>query len=417
MSNCSSAKDNSKIFDLLNEASKQLNITNPKFDVSSTNKKGDGYMSVIYNATITSTNEDERNEKNKKVSVIVKLSPENKSFREQAFTKELFENEIMFYHEILTSFHEFQKSKSIEKPFIFAPKCYASTMMNEREGLVLENLKVKGFQLWNRMIPMDRNHLEITLKGYAKFHALSIAFKDQHKEKFLEYKTRMHDVFELYDRNSVSKESFQKMAEGVTSYFDPIKDKKYLEKFVNYLQSMKDTSGLFYSKNMDEYGVVIHGDGWCNNMMYKYEDSTNNSKPLDICFLDFQIINYNTPIHDFTHFFYTSSSKEDQDNLEHYINMYYETLSDFIKKLGSDPEKTYPKSVFNAHWKKYCSNGINVAMFMIKMMTSESDEVPDFAKTSEKESILDALSYEPKNTDYKKRVRDIIVHFCDRGFI
>nr|XP_022903199.1 uncharacterized protein LOC111415673 [Onthophagus taurus] len=402
--------NNENIIPLLNTVSKNENISNPQYEITYSMKKGDGYLSVIYDAKI-------KNDQNQEVlSVITKISPENQIFREQTHIENVYKNEVLFYEEIYPAYCAFQKEKGLNL-FDFAPKCYATTLESNKEALVLENLKDQGYKLWNRMVPMDANHIEFTLKAYAKLHGVSFAFKDQRREMFDGFRSKIVDIFEDFSRNDLHLEVFNKLAENTVNFFDPIKDEKYVNKFKDYIKTMPDFTTKFASRNMDEYGVIGHGDCWCNNMMYKYGDPKNNLKPTEIRFIDYQIIRYGSPVTDFSHFFYTSSSKSELDNIEYYRNIYYDELTATIKQLGSDPNELYPKSVFDAHWKKYCVNGLNVALFLIRMMTTEAEEIPEYNDLSEAMNVVEKMSFEPKNDGYKERVRDVVMHFYDKEYI
>ena len=68
-------------------------------------------------------------------------------------------------------------------------------------------------------------------------------------------------------------------------------------------------------------------------------------------FLDFQVVNFETPVYDISYFFYSNASKTDLDNHQHYLTLYYNTFSDTVKILGSDVTKLYPLDIFMDHWR------------------------------------------------------------------
>ncbi|GLH16796.1 Uncharacterized protein GBIM_21080 [Gryllus bimaculatus] len=102
-----------------------------------------------------------------------------------------------------------------------------------------------------------------------------------------------------------------------------------LEKYKNPEQ-IKKLVDMFDTKN-DGFNVVVHGDFWTNNMMFRYEDGI----PVDIRFVDYQISNVCSPAIDILYFLNTSLS----DNVsEHHqdllIREYHAEFQEVMGLLG-----------------------------------------------------------------------------------
>lgn len=109
-----------------------------------------------------------------------------------------------------------------------------------------------------------------------------------------------------------------------------------LEKLVEKLTKIEDT---FYKRicattvrDDNDFNVILHGDLWANNIMFKYDD---NGEVEDTVLVDFQICYYGPPALDVTYCMYTSShndvSELDWDMLVQY---YYDELRTTLKKFN-----------------------------------------------------------------------------------
>lgn len=125
------------------------------------------------------------------------------------------------------------------------------------------------------------------------------------------------------------------------------------------------------------------------------------------------------PVLDVAYFFYTCSAKELIDNLEKYLGIYYNKLASHLRKLGSNPDKIYPYSIFWEQWKKYARFGLIYAMTLIYIMLTEENESVNLEDVAEADkSVADAFNFEIANSDlYYDRVRHIILHFVENKFI
>lgn len=81
--------------------------------------------------------------------------------------------------------------------------------------------------------------------------------------------------------------------------------------------------------------------------------------------LDFQLAYVTTPIHDLAYFFYSGASKHDMDRLDHYLDIYYDSFSEFVRELGADPTELYPYHVLKDEWKRYSVPGVILGEFFV----------------------------------------------------
>lgn len=187
-------------------------------------------------------------------------------------TDRIYANEIYFYKTVYPSYTKFQEERGlIEDGFRNAPEYYGARRERFNEIIILENLRSKGYTLFNRFKFMDDAHLTLVLKTFAKFHAVSFAFKDQMAPLHDEMCGNCYDVI-------ISMEAmgfFKVLADMARDFFeklDPIEDKDIVDRSETILEKMADCVQNSH-KSGNRYSILTKGDCWSNNMMILYEVS------------------------------------------------------------------------------------------------------------------------------------------------
>ncbi|RZC33175.1 EcKinase, DUF1679, and/or APH domain containing protein, partial [Asbolus verrucosus] len=321
--------------------------------------KGDGYIGDIIFVGVTATNGTASTEE---YSLVLKCSKRSQILREISPVKEAFMNEIYFYDVVLPAFTRFQKEKGITDLFDSVPKCYGTLIGDNTEVIVFENLKHIGYSLWDKKKPLTRQHVDMVVKEYAKFHAVSIAMKDQNPEQFEELIAPLGDIFKKFV-DSVDVETLY--GNVIDEICDSLKDEldgnillkwRNIKKQINFIMNdiARDVEGL---------KVVLHSDCWNNNFMFKHS-ADEESRPLKVAILDWQISKYSSPIFDLSYFLFACISKGDIENLEAILKSYYESLANYLRRLGSDSEALYRFDQFLEDWKKLCRFGILITCML-----------------------------------------------------
>lgn len=227
-------------------------------------QKGDNYMGII--TSITLKNEE------KEMSLVLKTSHSNEQYRNEAKIKEAFEREVYFYETILPELSDFQKQNKMPHPFEGFPTYFGSHVEDNMECLVMEDIRKLGYGMWNRKKAMDKSHIMAVVEEYAKLHSVSLAFSEKEPEIFNEMKKKMYDIYASgYFTNPEKLTHFVgkmmdkalNIAEGHPRATQAIEN--FIPKIVDYYQN--DLLDPDYHK------VFVHGDCWCNNLMFLYNVS------------------------------------------------------------------------------------------------------------------------------------------------
>lgn len=123
--------------------------------------------------------------------------------------------------------------------------------------------------------------------------------------------------------------------------------------------------------------------------------------------LDFQLSRVGSIAADLSYFLYTCTDGVLREKYyDELIMHYYQVFSDFLRELGSEPDKLFPYEIFLEHLKKFSAYGVIMSILVLHLMLSDSDEIPDM--TNEK-SKIEEFNYESRNVDvYLARAKDVI---------
>lgn len=108
---------------------------------------------------------------------------------------------------------------------------------------------------------------------------------------------------------------------------------KLVEKFTNIEDTFYDRICATSVRDDNEFNVILHGDLWSNNIMFKYDDVTGDVE--DTVLVDFQICYYGPPALDVTYCLYTSSHNDVAElDWEMLVQHYYDELRATLTKLN-----------------------------------------------------------------------------------
>lgn len=245
----------------IKEAAAAIGINDFEYHVESMCGKGDNYIANLFRVGIKDTN-DEANS----ASVIVKTLVN--TARQETF-HELHKREVDVYEKVIPKFSKIQDVLNEEDKVVF-PNCVLSRFDDGQEILILEDMNIKGFSMSDKVARFEQlslTEVELILKELAKFHALSLIYKNQEPESFKNLKHEFHDL--MFDTKFLNKSQlrkyFDESFEMSLNVVDDVETSKLLRKI-----GMKLTKILrFYTKPSKGCNVFCHGDCWVNNLLFK----------------------------------------------------------------------------------------------------------------------------------------------------
>ncbi|XP_037052130.1 uncharacterized protein LOC119085750 [Bradysia coprophila] len=406
------------LVELLENVAKTEGFENFTYAISAGSNHGDGFLAAMKRITVTG----KRNGRDEELSLIFKLMPASAARREQFNSTKVFRREVVMYNTVLKKMNDFQIEKGLtaEDGFFEYPKCYGvvEDEANDRFALVMEDLKKSKYEMFDKLKPSDYNHVKLFMEALGKYHGVSFALKDQRPGVFEEFKD-LEDIFGDQVKNSP--EMMQAMFRfaydrAMVAFDDDIaKENAVLTLRKSKENYLNELINLPQGRKSEPFSVVNHGDCWNNNLMFKYDEETN--VPQKICLLDWQLGRYSSPVLDISYFMFSSTDRKlREQHFDKLIKIYHSSLSNTIRKLGSDPDKLFSFSDLQGELKRYGRFGLILAPILLQIITSNPGDIPDmdeFAedmanKTKTMDESMATFASISSLEVYNQRVRDVV---------
>lgn len=320
-----------------------------KFTVESGAPPGENYASIMLRILI----EVELNDGSKEDFSLMMKTTHSKETETGRLIAEMgiFEKETEVYTKYIPAFEKMYLEKG--KKITFGPKSYKLSKDPGVETVVLEDLRPKKFKNANRLEGLDLDHTKSVLKKLAEYHAVSAVYRETvgaypkifniamldpaKKETYIPLYSGMMDVIKKAFEEHVKNGKY--FADKIVSHFLKFVINIILIKFNQFIGigDMLDRSFKVCEINEDEFNVLNHGDSWCNNFMFKYNDQGEREETI---LVDFQICKYGSPVQDLLYFLFSSPKQEIRlKNFDYFIKYYHDNLVENLKLLE------YPKPI------------------------------------------------------------------------
>ncbi|XP_035897703.1 uncharacterized protein LOC118505678 [Anopheles stephensi] len=375
------------------------------FDFGSS--KGDGFVGQMFKATIS---EGDRAE-----VYLCKIPPLDDDRREQFYSMTAFAREVLAYDRFLPTIYAYQRQKGIQSPedgFFQTPRCYYAHCdeVAQESVIIMEDLRLRDFRLWNKHKIIDYDHAALFMSHLGRLHAISLAMKRDQPEQFEQFK-----LSNPFDPMLKADGPFRNMIlSQLQMVIDALDEQDTVEraKMDQLKEEVFDELLRCGTAALAEpYAVVGHGDCWTNNMMFRYEEE----KVREIIFFDWQVMRYVTPVQDIVYFIFCCTDEEFRRKYYHeMIDIYYRSLSTMLAKLQHDVGEVFPRSAFDEQLRVFGRYGILMGMFLVPMMCTRSEELPDIEalahKMAESQQLNESFfkTTESNQQAYETRIRAVV---------
>ncbi|CAG9863299.1 unnamed protein product [Phyllotreta striolata] len=391
----------------IDEIMQKKNINNYQLEVAESNSK-DGYSASMKFIRVTA-------KEGIVFDMIVKAGNDDDKLREKCTMEDMYLREILVYSEVFPAIEDFQREYNIKNRFKHYPELYNICKEYKKEVLVLQNVKTLGYQLHEKTKLHNLDHILYVLRTYAKWHGASLALKTKKPELFHNLTKEMTDLMRTILIDSKMIESF---GDYFTKALDLLKRngrEEVAKKIEEYCDLEKILTKLTLStdKDAEKEAVILHGDCWNNNIMFKYE-SNDLSKPIDIVLIDFQASRLASPILDLSYYLYAVADKSTLEKIDYLLGEYHKELGDYLKQYEIDVNRILTLQRLKESWKKYGRYGLVLTPFITRVELCGDDERIDFMDKIGDGSITDSASNISKQEEYDRRVLNVFVHFYEK---
>lgn len=165
----------------------------------------------------------------------------------------------------------------------------------------------------------------------------------------------------------------------------------------------------------DEFNVLNHGDSWCNNIMFNYNDDGKLNK---IMLVDFQMCKYGSPAQDLLYFIFSSPKQEIRlKYFDYLIKYYHDNLTENLALLNyTKPLPTLAElhiSLLRNHG--WATSSIMGILAIVLLEHTENANIDNFIKSDE--VGLNFKKHLYSNPKYLKCLKDILPWLETRGML
>ena len=257
---------------------------------------------------------------------------------------------------------EFQSVKKDAKyPFKEVATCMVSHLDGENDMLALENLNNYGYHTTSRQQAMNIDVCRLILRTLGRFHGLSFVMRDQSPKMFDELSSVLEENYYAHRLRPWYNDFINRQVEIALDAVSKIyggtiieeRAKKFLCEGSIYDKMVK----LTHTRN--RYSVIGHGDCWTPNFLIHSTKFDGREIPVQAKMIDFQLARYASPVIDIAFFIYSCTTEELREKYyDNLIKTYHETLTEFIKDFGSNPEYLFPFSALEVRQDSFQTSSI-----------------------------------------------------------
>lgn len=278
------------------------------------------------------------------------------------------EKEYIMYSEIIKDLNNLQASYGEDQFRINIPELIYGKCTEKKSVLVMENIKMKGYDLFDKHKGLDYAHVKAAVDQIAKFHAVSHVYckKQNLTEKYPCFK---------FDEN-MFRFVIPMLEDSVKNFAELLKAKGKIDIATRLIDNKSYIIERSIPADMHKGEAptcLAHGDYWNNNIMYKYANEEDQAEVVDCKIIDWGNVVVGKPLYDLQYFIYTSTTLETRKNhLAAILEQYHSTFVEVTSKLDS-PVANWTFQDFQREWQRLNHVGLCMSLFIVSATLSKKN--------------------------------------------
>uniref|UniRef100_A0A182K9B1 CHK kinase-like domain-containing protein n=1 Tax=Anopheles christyi TaxID=43041 RepID=A0A182K9B1_9DIPT len=348
------------VYTAMDQVAQQEGFTVGQYTIETADgsSKGDGFMGELFCAYLI---EGARRE-----VYLCKIPPQNEARRQQFGTMESFDREVLVYNKFLPLMFAYQQEMGIsrEDGFYCTPKCYYAHYDGQAAEaiIVMEDLRLNNYHMFAKDKPVDYEHARLTVEQLGRYNAVSLAMKHDRPDVFEQFKV-LDPMKEMMGPGSPFIMMLQKTTLDAMETLEPHETKEQ-----NKMQKLLE-------------GIPNDVDRYAN---FALAEPYAKGAPEQVVLYDWQSARYCSPILDLAYFIICCTHEDlRQRHYDELVNVYYNSLATLLEKLGHSSQEVFPRTAFLRQLRQYGRFGLMLAMFVVAMLCTRNEDLPDMDETAE----------------------------------
>nr|XP_045586398.1 uncharacterized protein LOC123748245 isoform X4 [Procambarus clarkii]XP_045586399.1 uncharacterized protein LOC123748245 isoform X5 [Procambarus clarkii] len=341
--------------------------------------KGDNYATIVTSVSVKFSLEGQE----QTTSYVVKLNPMRPTGQDfSEFTQAIFHKEAEFFQEILPQLNVELTVRGLQG--LRVAKWFYTSLEKDKEMIFLEDLRSRGFKMFDRKKGMDVAHANLVLQELARLHAASLLLKATAPEQDLADRfTHIKVDWMNYSQNA-RKTINEMLSHYCVNAEALLHDIEGYEVAKQWLAKHKNNSADLFEQQLarsPKFDVICHGDCWNNNVLFRYNDE---DEPVEVMLVDLQLNRVASPATDLNYLLYTSLHGNDRKaNWRDFLSSYYNTFQGVMEAGGRDMPFTLEE--LHQEYRDKMEYGMFLGTMTVSIVMFESNDIPDIDNLKEED--------------------------------
>jgi len=175
---------------------------------------------------------------------------------------------------------------------------------------------------------------------------------------------------------------------------------------------------------LGDWAIICHGDTWLNNLLFKYNEKTN--EPESVIVVDYQMCRETCPTMDLAYFIYSgsgASTRLRQSIVDDLLQTYYDTFMEVCNALNCEPLPGFSFGALKYRLHRMTLFGATMCVILAPIMLLKSEDAKDLDKDEDSGDIGDMIKgvtdlvYSEGGEIFKQRMSEFTTELYEMGVL